>query len=534
MSGACEDTKVSTTKILVADEISKSGIELLKGEGYEVDVKTGMKEDELSSVIGGYDVLIVRSATKATGKVIRASKLKVIGRAGIGIDNIDVPAATERGILVMNAPSGNVVSTAELTIGLIFTLARRIAEADASMRRGEWKRKELKGVQVSGKTLGIVGLGRVGAEVAKRASVLGMTVVAYDPLVSPEVGVKLHVRLVSLERLLQESDFVSIHTPLTTQTESLIGRSELSKMKKSAMLVNCARGGVVNEDALFDALSQKVIAGAALDVYMQEPPKESKLVSLPNIVLTPHLGATTIEAQEEVGSEIAEQIIAYLKRSDIRNAINLPAKLDPELMPYMPLAEKLGTMICQLGQCSAGRVEVSCKGELAQKDIRIISASVITGMLKPISEEFNVNYINAFDLAKSRGIEVVSSTSDEAGQYKNLIRVVLHANGGSISVAGTLFSDKGPRMVEINDSMVDIEPEGNFILIGHEDRPGMIGSVGTILGDNDVNIASMEVARRQPRGPAMMILHIDEGLTPEVLEKVRAIPSLKSATYIRL
>ncbi len=534
MSGACEDTKVSMTRILVADEISKSGIEMLKGEGYEVDVKTGMKEDELASAIGGYDVLIVRSATKATGKVIRASNLKVIGRAGIGIDNIDVPAATERGILVMNAPSGNVVSTAELTIGLVFTLARRIAEADASMRRGEWKRKELKGVQVSGKTLGIVGLGRVGAEVAKRASALGMTVIAYDPLVSPEVGVKLHVRLVNLERLLQESDFVSVHTPLTTQTEGLIGRSELGKMKRSAMLVNCARGGVVNEDELFDALSQKVIAGAALDVYMEEPPKETKLASLPNIVLTPHLGATTKEAQEEVGSEIAEQIIAYLKRSDIRNAINLPAKLDPELVPYMPLAEKLGTMISQLGQCSAGKVEVSCKGELAQKDIRIISASVITGMLKPISEEFNVNYINAFDMAKSRGIEVVSSTSDEAGQYKNLIRVVLHANGSSISVAGTLFSDKGPRMVEINGSMVDIEPEGNFLLIGHEDKPGMIGSVGTILGDNDVNIASMEVARRQPRGPAMMILHIDEGLTPEVLEKVRAIPSLKSATYIRL
>jgi D-3-phosphoglycerate dehydrogenase len=507
---------------------------MLKAEGYEVDVKTGMKEDELASVIGGYDVLIVRSATKATEKVVKASNLKVIGRAGIGVDNIDVPAATGRGILVMNAPSGNVVSTAELTIGLIFTLARRIAEADASMRRGEWKRKELKGVQVAGKTLGIVGLGRVGAEVAKRASALGMTVTAYDPLVSPEVGVKLHVRLVNLERLLQESDFVTIHTPLTPQTENLIGRSELSKMRKSALLVNCARGGVVNEEALYEALSQKVIAGAALDVFMEEPPKESKLVTLPNIVLTPHLGATTKEAQEEVGSEIAEQIIAYLKDNIIRNAINLPAKLDPELVPYMPLAEKLGTMICQLGQCSAGKVEVSCRGTLAQKDVRIIAASVITGLLKPISEEYNVNYINAFDMAKSRGIEIVSSTTDEAGQYKNLIRVVLHANGDTISVAGTLFSDKGPRMVEINGSTVDIEPEGNFLLIGHEDKPGMIGSVGTVLGDNDVNIASMEVARRQPRGPAMMILSIDEGLNPEVLEKVRAIPNLKSATYIRL
>ncbi|HUV61693.1 MAG TPA: phosphoglycerate dehydrogenase [Thermoplasmata archaeon] len=525
---------MSKMKILVADEISKSGIEMLGAEGYDVDVKTGLKEDELSSVIGGYDVLIVRSATKATRKVIESSRLKVIGRAGIGVDNIDIAAATERGILVMNAPSGNVVSTAELTIGLVFALARRIAEADASTRKGEWRRKELKGTQVSGKTIGIVGLGRVGAEVAKRATALGTTVIAYDPLVSPEVGVKLHVRLVSLDRLLQDSDFVSIHTPLTPQTKDIVGKAELAKMKKTAVLINCARGGVVNEDALFEALSQKTIAGAALDVFTKEPPKDSPLLTLSNIVLTPHLGATTREAQEDVGAEIAEQIIAYLKHNVIKNAINLPAKLDPEIVPYMPMAEKLGTLICQLGQCSAGKVEVSCRGELAQKDIRIISASVMTGMLKPLSEEHNVNYINAIEMAKARGIEVVSSTSDEAGQYKNLIRVLLNANGDAISVAGTLFSDKGPRIVEINGSTVDIEPEGNFLIIGHEDKPGMIGSVGTVLGDNDVNIASMEVARKKVRGPATMILHIDEELSPETLEKVRAIVNLRSATYIRL
>ena len=525
---------VNGMKILVADEISKTGVQMLKAEGYEVDVKTGMGEDELSSVIGGYDVLVVRSATKATRKVIEASSLRLIGRAGIGVDNIDVAAATERGILVMNAPSGNVVSTAELTVGLIFAVARRIAEADASMRRGEWKRKELKGVQVSGKTLGIIGLGRVGAEVARRAAALGMTVIAFDPLVSPEVGVRLHVRLVGLDRLLQESDFVSLHTPLTHQTKDLIGRTELSKMKKNAVLINCARGGVVREDALYEALSQKTIAGAAIDVYSKEPPKDSPLLELPNIILTPHLGASTKEAQEDVGAEIAEQIIAYLKLNEIRNAINLPAKLDPEIVPYMPLAEKLGTLICQLGQCSAGKVEVSCRGELAQKDTRIISASVMTGMLKPISEEFNVNYINAIEMARARGIEVISSSTDEGGQYRNLIRVVLHANGETTSVAGTLFSDKGARIVEINGSLVDIEPEGNFLLIGHEDKPGMIGSVGTILGSHDVNIASMEVARKVARGPATMIIDIDEELDPEVLDKVRSIPNLKSATYIKL
>ncbi|MBN1677482.1 MAG: phosphoglycerate dehydrogenase [Candidatus Thermoplasmatota archaeon] len=521
-------------KVLVADEISKSGVELLKSQGYAVDVRTGLKEDDLVKIIKDYDVLLVRSATKATRKVIEAGRLKVIGRAGIGVDNIDVDAATERGVLVMNAPSGNVISTAELTIGLMFALARRISQADASTKKGEWKRKEMKGAQIQGKTLGIVGLGRVGAEVAKRAAALGMIVVAYDPLVSPEVGAKLHVRLLPLDRLLRDADIVSVHTPLTPQTKDLIGKEELAKMKKGAFLINCARGGVVNEDALYETLSENGIAGAALDVFTKEPPAGSKLLTLQNIVLTPHLGATTIEAQEEVGSEIAEQVIAYVRDSSIRNAVNLPAKLDPEIAPYMPLAEKLGTMACQLGMFSASKVEVSCRGELAHKDIRIIVACVVTGLLRPMSEEFNVNYINALATARTRGIEVVSSTSDESGRYKNLISVELKANGGTVAVVGTLMSDKGARIVEIDGNSVDIEPEGNFLLIGHSDKPGMIGKVGTVLGDNDVNIASMEVARKQVRGPAMMILTLDDDLPPAVLEKVRRIPDLNSAISIKL
>jgi D-3-phosphoglycerate dehydrogenase len=521
-------------KVLVADEISKSGLDMLKAQGYAVDVRTGLKEDELVKIIKDYDVLLVRSATKATRKIIEASKLKVIGRAGIGVDNIDVDAATERGVLVMNAPSGNVVSTAELTIGCIFALARRIPQADASMKKGEWKRKEMRGVQVQGKMLGIVGLGRVGAEVAKKAIALGMTVIAYDPLVSPEVGAKLHVRLVTLDRLLKDSDFVTLHTPLTPQTKDMIGKNELAQMKKTAMLINCARGGVVNEDALAEALAQNKIAGAALDVFVNEPPTGSKLLALPSIILTPHMGATTNEAQEEVGSEIAEQVIAYLKDSVLKNAVNLPARLDPELMPYMPLAEKLGTFTSQLGKCSAGKVEIMCMGELAKKDIRIIAASVITGLLKPLSEEFNVNYINAFAMAKARGVDIVSSTSDEAGRFANLIKVSLQTNGDCVSTAGTLTPDRGARIVEVNGSPVDIVPEGYFLLIAHTDKPGMIGKVGTVLGDNDVNIASMEVARAQVRGPAMMILELDEELPTEVLRKVRQIKDLQSAIAIRL
>jgi D-3-phosphoglycerate dehydrogenase len=528
------ETLVKLMKVLVADDISKSGVEMLKAQGYKVDVRTGLKEDELVKIIKDYDVMLVRSATKVTRKIIGASKLRVIGRAGIGVDNIDVEAATERGVLVMNAPSGNVISTAELTIGLIFALARRIAQADASMKKGEWKRKEMKGSQVSGKTLGIIGLGRVGGEVAKRASALGMKVIAYDPLVSPEISVKLHVRLVTLDRLLEESDFVTLHTPLTPQTKDMLGKNELVKMKKGAMLINCARGGVVNEDALYDVLSEGRLAGAALDVFSAEPPAGSKLLALPNIVLTPHLGATTSEAQEDVGSEIAEQTIAYLKDNIIKNAVNLPAKLDPELAPYMPLAEKLGILACQLGRCSAGKVEISCRGELAQKDTKILAACAITGLLKPVSEDYNVNYINALAMARARGIEVVSSTSEDAGQYRNLIRLTLHMDGITSSVAGTLMQDKGPKIVELDGATVDIDPEGNFLLIGHMDKPGMIGKVGTVLGDNDVNIASMEVARQKVRGPAMMILHLDDELPAKVLDKVRAIPDLKTAISIRL
>ncbi|MCU0859505.1 MAG: phosphoglycerate dehydrogenase [Thermoplasmata archaeon] len=521
-------------KVLVADDISKNGIEMLRAKGYKVDVRTGLKEDELVKAIKDYDVMLVRSATKVTRKIIEASKLKVIGRAGIGVDNIDVDAATERGILVMNAPSGNVISTAELTIGLIFALARRIPQADASMKKGEWKRKEMKGAQVSGKTLGIIGLGRVGAEVSKRAAALGMKVIAYDPLVSPEVGIKLHVRLVTLDRVLEESDFLTIHTPLTPQTKDIVGKNELVKMKKSAVLINCARGGVVNEEALYEALSENRIAGAALDVFVSEPPTGSKLITLPNAILTPHLGATTSEAQEDVGSEIADQVVAYLQDNIIRNAVNLPAKLDPELVPYMPLAEKLGTLACQMGKCAAGKVEVSCRGDLAQKDVRIIVASVVTGLLRPMSEEYNVNYINALAMAKARGLDIVSSTSDDAGQFKNLIRVTLRTDGVSTSVAGALLQDKGGRIVEIDGSSVDIQPEGNFLLIAHMDKPGMIGKVGTVLGGNDVNIASMEVARQKVRGPAMMILTLDDDVPPAVLEKVRKIPDLTSATAIRL
>lgn len=320
-------------RILVADEISEKGVKRLEASGHEVDVRTKLKEDELVSIIGDYDAMVVRSATKVTRKIIEASKLKVIGRAGVGVDNIDLQAATEKGILVMNAPSGNVISTAEHTIALILALARNIPQADKSLKSGKWDRKKYTGRQLSGKVLGIIGLGKVGTEVAKRAIGLGMTVIAYDPMVSPELAVKLHVRLVDHDMLLSDADFITIHTPLTAQTKNLMGKDQLTRMKKTAFLINTARGGVINEEALFEALSEKVIAGAALDVYPKEPPEESKLLQLENCITTPHLAASTKEAQEEVGSEIAEQLNLYISQGIAKNAVNMPAKLDPMLKP---------------------------------------------------------------------------------------------------------------------------------------------------------------------------------------------------------
>jgi D-3-phosphoglycerate dehydrogenase len=522
-------------KILIADEISERGVSILKNSGHTVDIKTGLKEDELVAIIGDYDALIVRSAAKVTRKIIEASKkLRVIGRAGVGVDNIDLEAATQKGILVMNAPSGNIISTAELAVALIFALARNIAAADATTKTAKWEKKKFTGRQLSGKTLGIIGLGKVGTEVAKRAIGLGMVVISYDPLVAPEMAVKLHVRLVSLETLLAEADFITIHTTLTTQTKNLIGRDELAKMKKTAFVVNTARGGIVNEEALYEALKEKRIAGAALDVYTKEPPEDWKLVQLENLIATPHLGASTKEAQEEVGSEIAEQIDVYLSQGIVKNAMNLPAKLDPHLIPYMDLCNKLGKMGVQLVKKNVSSIEVKVSGEIASKDTKILAASAVAGMLTPLVEDKQVNLINAMSLAKERGINVVSTASDESAKFKNLIEVTLTAEGKRCTVAGTLLPDKGARIVVVNGHSVDFEPSGRFIFIEHLDRPGVIGEVGTMLGRSEVNIAHMDVGRDRPRGDAVMILSVDDVVPAEVLEKLKVEKNIKEATQIVL
>jgi len=521
-------------KILVADEISEKGISILKSSKHEVDVSPGLKEDELVKIIGKYDALIVRSAAKVTRNIIMASRLKVIGRAGVGVDNIDLEAATEKGVLVMNAPSGNITSTAELAVALMFALLRNVSQADRLMKGQKWEKKKFTGRQLAGKNLGIIGLGKVGAEVAKRALALGMVVIAHDPLVSPELATKLHVRLVSLDALLCEADIITIHTTLTPQTKGMIGKEQIAKMKKSAYLINTARGGIVDEGALFEALNEKRIAGAALDVFTKEPPEDWKLIVLDSLVATPHLGASTKEAQEEVGSEIAEQIDVYLGQGIVKNAMNLPAKLDPTLIPYMDLCNKLGMMGAQLAKKNVGSIEVRVSGEIAQKDTKILAASAVAGMLAPMVADKEVNIINALSLAKERGINVVSIASEESVKFKDLIEVTLSSDGSECSVAGTQIPDKGMRIVLVNGHSVEFEPKGTFLFIEHFDRPGVIGEVGTLLGKNNINIAHMDVARDKPRGDAVMILSIDDVAPGEVIEKLKCEKNIREATQIVL
>lgn len=521
-------------KVLIADEISEKGVSILKNSGHQVDVRPGLKEDELVKIIGAYDALIVRSAAKVTRKIIMASKLKVVGRAGVGVDNIDLEAATEKGVLVMNAPSGNITSTAELSIALMFALLRNVSQADRTMKSSKWDKKKFTGRQLAGKTLGIIGLGKVGAEVAKRALALGMIVIAHDPLVSPELAVKLHVRLVSMDNLLTEADIITMHTTLTPQTKDLIGKEQLSKMKKTAFLINTARGGIVNENALLDALTEKRIAGAALDVFTKEPPEDWRLIANENLIATPHLGASTKEAQEEVGSEIAEQIDIYLTQGIVKNAMNLPAKLDPTLMPYMDLTNKLGMMGSQLAKRNVSGIEIRVSGEIAQKDTKILAASAVAGMLAPMVADKEVNLINALSLAKERGINVVSVASEESPKFKDLIEVIISSDGTKASVAGTQIAEKGMRIVLVNGHSVEFEPKGTFLFIEHFDRPGVIGEVGTLLGKNNINIAHMDVARDKPRGAAVMILSLDEAAPTGVIEKLKCEKNIKEATQIIL
>ncbi|MGE5552592.1 MAG: phosphoglycerate dehydrogenase [Betaproteobacteria bacterium] len=523
-------------KILVADPISGQGTALLREGGFQVDVKTGLPAEQLKQIIGEYDALIVRSQTKVTADLIGAAeRLKVIGRAGVGVDNVDVPAATARGIVVLNAPEGNTISTAEHTWALLMAVARLVPQACAALKSGKWDRKSFVGVELSGKTLGVVGLGRVGGQVAKRALAFGMRVLAYDPYLSAERAEKAGVEVATIDQIIQEADFITVHTPLTPETRHLFGEAEFARMKPGVRIVNCARGGICDERALLAALESGKVAGAGLDVFEEEPPADFTLINHPRVVATPHLGASTVEAQENVAIDVAVEVAHLLRGEPFKNAVNLPA-LPPEaaaqVRPYLGLCEQIGRFAGQLVQGRIKRVELSYQGALAELPSAPLTASAMKGLLDVILSEA-VNAVNALYLAKERGIKVAEVKESEDG-YANLFRLTVETDAGATSVAGSLFGTAEPRLVEIDGYHLDVPLNGHFLVTRHHDRPGMIGRVGTILGQAGVNIASMQVGRQQAGGEAVMVLAVDEPVPPLALTEISRVPGVAAARLVSL
>ncbi len=518
-------------KILVADPLAEDGLERLRKAG-EVTVVSKLAEAELIRQIPEFDALVVRSETQVTAPVIAAGrKLRVVGRAGVGVDNIDVSAATQKGILVVNAPRGNIVAAAEHTIALLFALARWVPQADASVKRGEWTRGKFVGVEVRGKTLGVVGLGNVGSEVAKRAHGLEMDVIAYDPVVSVERAELFNVALVTLPELLERSDFVTVHVPLVESNRNLIGAAELSRMKPNARLINTARGGIVDESALAEALESGRLAGAAADVFESEPPGDHRLFKLSNFIATPHIGASTAEAQVSVAFDVAEEVAAVLAGDLPRFAVNAPA-LPPEelayLRPFANLTERLAALHAQLFGGRVGAIELDFEGELAEHDVNLLVAAAIKGVLQAFTEE-RINAVNARLIAGNRGIKLVERRSRSHSSYASLVTVRMQGH----EIAGAVLMGE-PRAVRIDSFRVDLVPEGRFLVSRHEDRPGVVGRVGSILGEHDVNIASMQVGRDAPRANAMMILAVDDRVSSDVLSRLREVEGMSDLRYVEL
>ncbi len=524
-------------KVLVSDNISPKGVDILKKAGLTVDVKTGMKPDELKSCIGEYHGLVIRSATKVTADIIEAAgNLKVIGRAGSGLDNVDRAAASKKGIVVMNTPGGNTVTTAEHSIALLFSLARMVPQATSSMKGGKWEKKKFMGVELFNKTLGIVGLGAIGSQVAKKALGLEMNVVAFDPFLNEERAAALGIRSVSLDELFAESDFITIHSPMTAETKNLINKETIAKMKNGVRIINCARGGIVNEQDLHDALSIGKVAGAALDVFEKEPPGEHPLLGLDNFICTPHLGASTEEAQENVAIAVAEQIADYLVSGTIRHAVNFPSIPGDQvarLQPYLTLAEKIGGFASQMFEGGASEITVEFCGDAAQINTAPATIAAIKGFLNPILLE-TVNYVNAPIIAKERGIEVRETKTDEAGDYHTMIGMRIKSKDRESYVAGTLFSKRDPRIIRIGDFKVEIVPEGVMLVIYNHDRPGVIGSIGTLLAKNNINIARMHFGRESAGGMAISVVSVDSAPTAEINDEIRKLPNIVSMKEICL
>lgn len=524
-------------KVLVSDPLSEQGIAVLRQAGLEVDVNTGLPEEELVKIIHQYHGLVVRSQTKVTAKIIAAAKnLKVVGRAGVGVDNVDLEAATEHGVIVLNAPSGNTISTAEHTMAMMLSLSRNIPQAHRSMQEGRWDRKKYTGVELNEKVLGIIGMGRVGSEVAKRAQSFGMRILAFDPYLAEERAKELGVELATVEEILPVADFITVHTPLTPQTKNLISDDEFAKMKDQVRVINCARGGIIDYDALYRAVKAGKVAGAALDVYEQEPPEDLPLRELPQVILTPHLGASTAEAQINVAIDVAKEMVRALQGKTFKNAVNmtpLRSEVLAQLEPYMDLGQRLGSMAAQLSPSGIGSIEVTYSGELAEMEVAPLTTSLLMGVLKPPYGD-EVNMVNASYLAKKRGIAVKESRADAPEDYTNLISITTHSAKGSHQLAGSLFARNEARVVQVEGYHVDVIPQGHLLMINHHDRPGIIGEVGTLLGKAGINIATMQVGRREIGGDAVMILSIDNELAADFLAKIGEIQGIRDARLVNV
>jgi D-3-phosphoglycerate dehydrogenase len=525
-------------KVLISDSLSELGVKIFQETpGIEVDLNTGLTPEALKGIIGQYHGLVIRSATKVTADVIEAAhNLKVIGRAGIGLDNVDIPAASKRGIVVMNTPEGNTITTAEHTIAMMMALSRNIPQATASLKGGEWEKKKLQGRELYNKTLGLIGAGKIGRIVAERAKGMKMKVIVYDPYIKPETLEKLDLEPVALEELLKRSDYITIHTPKTDETLNMVSKDTIAKMKKGAMLINCARGGIVNEDDLYEALESGHLGGAAFDVFATEPPGNTKLMSLSNFICTPHLGASTREAQDNVAVDVAEQIVAYLMHGTVKNAVNVPS-IGPELMsilrPYAILAEKMGSLQTQLVESGILEVQISYSGNVTEYDVTPLTTAMLKGLLTPILKD-DVNFVNAAYIAAERGIKVVESKTKTSEDFASLLMLKVKSMEGVNIVSGTIFGKTMPRILRINDFYLEAIPEGHILLIHNEDIPGVIGSIGITLGKHKVNIGRMHVGQERAKRQNVILLTTDVSVKDDILEKVRALDHVYSARRIEL
>jgi D-3-phosphoglycerate dehydrogenase len=525
-------------KVLVSDNLGEAGIKMFEEEpGIEVDVKTGLEPAELKKIIGDYDALVIRSATKVTADLLQAAKnLKVVGRAGIGLDNVDISEATKHGVVVMNTPTGNVVTTAEHTIAMMMALTRNIPWGTSTLKAGKWEKKKLQGREIYNKVLGIIGFGKIGSIVADRARGLKMQVIIHDPYIPGEQIEKAGFEPVSIKELYRRSDYITVHVPKLKDTLGLINKKAFDQMKDGVMIINCARGGIVNEVDLNEALRSGKVAGAALDVFESEPPGVCPLFEIDRVICTPHLGASTLEAQTNVAVMVAEQIIAYLKNQTVINAVNVPAvsgDLIEKLNPYLTLADRMGCLLTQLSRGPIKEIQIEYTGDFDDLDLSPVTTAVLKGLMTPMIKD-DVNFVNASVLAKERGIKITEARIAESEEYLNLITVKAISDKGENKVAGTIFGKKNPRVVNINNFRLELEPVSRFILIHNHDKPGAIGSIGTLLGDHNINISRMRVGLEEDSDKTMIYLRTDTPIPEDIIDKMRDLPLIISVDSFEL